>query len=135
MQLDHVTIRTRDIAATRDFFMRVFDLKPGDRPQLIQRIPGCWLYAGDAPIVHVIGAHGRGFDRAPEAIDHVGFRMTGYADFRARLDRFAIRYQTMDLTDRGERRLFFRTPGGPLLEAVFAEQVTESEGLSPVPSR
>ena len=129
MQLDHVPVRTRDIAAARDFFMRVFDLKPGDRPQLVQRIPGCWLHAGDAPIVHVIGAHGHGFDRAPEAVDHVGLRMAGHADFRARLDRLAISYQRVDLADRGERRLFFRAQGGPLLEAVFAEPAPGRDDL------
>lgn len=131
MQLDHVTIRTRDIAATRDFFTQVFGLAPGDRPALIRRIPGCWLYAGAAPIVHIIGARGHGLDRAPEAIDHVGFRLTGYADFRAKLDRLAIRYSTMDLADLGERRLFFRAPGGPLLEAVFAEPVPDDTAPAP----
>lgn len=127
MHLDHVTIRTRDIAATRAFFETVFNLEEGLRPQLIQRIPGCWLYEGDRPLVHIIGTHGRGLDHAAEAIDHVGFRLQGYADFRARLDQLGIRYSSMDLADLGERRLFFRAPGGPLLEAVFSEPVPPDE--------
>jgi len=32
MNLDHVTIRTRDLQATRTFFLKVFDLKEGERP-------------------------------------------------------------------------------------------------------
>ena len=60
MHIDHVTIRTRDTVATRDFFLDLFDLKEGTRPQAIRRIPGCWLYAGDQPIVHIIGAYGSG---------------------------------------------------------------------------
>lgn len=123
MQLDHVTIRTADIDATRAFFETVFDLTVGERPATIRRIPGCWLYADGKPIVHVIGSHGAGFGGAAEAIDHVGFRLDNYTAFRARLDRLAIPYSTMDLADIGERRLFLRTPGGPLLEAVFCEPV------------
>jgi glyoxylase I family protein len=127
MKLDHVTIRTRDLQATRDFFLSVFDLREGERPLAIQRrIPGHWLYAAGRPLVHIIGSQGSGFDRAAEAIDHVGFRMQGYAEFRNKLDQLGIRYSTMDLADIEERRLFFRAPGGPLLEAVFSEPVPQN---------
>jgi glyoxylase I family protein len=108
MNLDHVTIRTRDLQATRSFFLTVFDLEDGERPLAIQRIPGHWLYAQGHPLVHIIGSQGSGFDRSAEAIDHVGFRMTGYAAFREKLDQLGIHYSTMDLADLGERRLFFR---------------------------
>ena len=127
MKLDHVTIRTRDLPATRDFFLKVFDLTEGERPLAIQRrIPGHWLYSEAHPLVHIIGSQGQGSDRAAEAIDHVGFRMDGYADFRNKLDQLGIRYSTMDLADLEERRLFFRAPGGPLLEAVFSEPVPQN---------
>ena len=123
MKLDHVTIRTRDLQAARSFFLKVFDLEEGERPLAIQRIPGHWLYSDDHPLVHIIGSQGYGNDRSAEAIDHVGFRMQGYAEFRNKLDLLGIRYSTMDHADLGERRLFFRAPGGPLLEAVFSEPV------------
>jgi catechol 2,3-dioxygenase-like lactoylglutathione lyase family enzyme len=126
MNLDHVTIRTRDLQATRSFFLSLFDLEEGERPLAIQRIPGHWLYAQGHPLVHIIGSQGSGFDRAAEAIDHVGFRMTGYAAFRNKLDQLDIHYSTMDLADLAERRLFFRAPGGPLLEAVFSEPVPQN---------
>src|SRR6266436_5878191 len=117
MKLDHVTIRTRDLQATRSFFLRVFDLEEGERPLAIHRIPGHWLYSQGHPVVHLIGSQGYGIDRSAEAIDHVGLRMEGYAGFREKLDRLGIRYSLMDLADLQERRLFFHAPGGPLLEA------------------
>jgi catechol 2,3-dioxygenase-like lactoylglutathione lyase family enzyme len=126
MKLDHVTIRTRDLQATRSFFLTVFDLKEGERPLAIQRIPGHWLYSAGHPLVHIIGSQGYGIDRTAEAIDHVGLRMEGYAEFRNKLDRLGIRYTPMDLADIGERRLFFHAPGGPLLEAVFSEPVARN---------
>jgi catechol 2,3-dioxygenase-like lactoylglutathione lyase family enzyme len=129
MKLDHVTIRTRDLQATRSFFLTVFDLEEGERPLAIQRIPGHWLYSEGHPLVHIIRSQGSGFDRSAEAIDHVGFRMEGYTKFRNKLDQLGIRYSVTDLADIGERRLFFRAPGGPLLEAVFSEPVPQNDRI------
>jgi catechol 2,3-dioxygenase-like lactoylglutathione lyase family enzyme len=126
MNLDHVTIRTRDPQATLSFFLTIFDLKEGERPFAIRRIPGHWLYSEGRPIVHIIGSQGSGIERAAEAIDHVGLRMEGYVDFRKKLDRLGIGYTPMDLADLQERRLFFHAPGGPLLEAVFSEPVPQN---------
>src|SRR5713101_6093265 len=126
MKLDHVTIRTRDLQAARSFLLTVFDLEEGERPLAIHRIPGHWLYSEGRPLVHIIGSQASGFDRSAEAIDHVGLRMEGYAEFRSKLDQLGIRYSPMDLADIQERRLFFRAPGGPLLEAVFSEPVPQN---------
>ena len=123
MHIDHVTIRTRDTVATRDFFLDLFDLKEGTRPQAFRRIPGCWLHAGDQPIVHIIGAYAGGDAPQSEAIDHVGFKLEGYGAFREKLESRNIAYSTMDIPELSERRLFFRAPGGPLLEAVFSESM------------
>jgi len=123
MNLDHVTIRTRDLQATRSFFLTVFGLEEGERPLAIRRIPGHWLYSEGRPLIHIIGSQGHGIDRSAEAIDHVGLRLEGYAAFRQKLDQLGIRYSTMALADLQERRLFFHAPGGPLLEAVFSEPV------------
>lgn len=125
MQLDHVTIRTKDLEATRTFFMTVFGLKDGERPLAIHRIPGHWLYSEGHPFVHIIGSQGYGVDHSAEAIDHVGLRMTGYSDFRKKLDGLGIRYSLMDLADIQERRLFLHAPGGPLIEVVFSEPVPQ----------
>jgi catechol 2,3-dioxygenase-like lactoylglutathione lyase family enzyme len=127
MHLDHVTIRTRDLATTRRFLLRVFNLEEGERPLAIRRIPGHWLYSEGRPVVHIIGSQGNRIDGSAEAIDHVGFRMEGYAAFRKKLDQLGIPYSPMDLADLQERRLFFHAPGGPLLEAVFSEPVPQIE--------
>jgi glyoxylase I family protein len=126
MDLDHVTIRTRDLQATRSFFLTVFGLEEGERPLAIRGIPGHWLYSEGRPLIHIIGSQEHGTGRPAEAIDHVGLRLEGYAAFRNKLDQLGIRYSTMDLADLQERRLFFRAPGGPLLEAVFSEPVPQN---------
>lgn len=130
MHLDHVTLRTRNLKATRNFFIGLFGLTEGPRPKAIQRIPGHWLYEGDAPIVHLIGAQGQGFDHAAEAWDHVAFRLSGHAAFRARLEALGLPYSPMELPELGEQRLFFRAPGGPLIEAVFRAEGPETDTQS-----
>ncbi|UWQ81493.1 glyoxalase (plasmid) [Leisingera sp. S132] len=128
MQLDHITIRTSNLPEARAFFLEVFpDLEERPRPKAIQAIPGHWLFAKDEPIVHLIGSHDGHLDRGGEAWDHIGFRLKGYEAFRARLDRLKIPFAPMELPELGERRLFFRTPGGPVIETVFREPQNKKE--------
>lgn len=122
MLLDHVTIRTSHAAETRDFFLAVFgQLAEKPRPRAIQRIPGYWLFAGDAPILHIIGVPEDDFSNPSEAWDHVGFRLTGHDDFLQSLDQLGVPYSRMSLPELNERRLFFQTPFGPLVEVVFRD--------------
>ncbi|KQV80041.1 VOC family protein [Rhizobium sp. Root1220] len=121
MKIDHVTLRTADLEATRQFLEAVLGLKPGHRPAF--SFPGYWLYEGDDPIVHLIPGGGRMTGHDAEIIDHAGFRLHDYHGTRTRLEARGIGYSTMDLPDLGERRLFVRTPGGILLELVFRTEL------------
>lgn len=127
MTLDHFTIRTTDLPASRQFFETFFDLVERPRPRAICHIPGYWLYADDEPIVHLIGSRGAGYDRAANAIDHVALRIDDYADFRARLDNAGTAYSTMELPELHERRLFLHAPGGPMIEAVYRSAQIHSQ--------
>jgi catechol 2,3-dioxygenase-like lactoylglutathione lyase family enzyme len=117
--LDHATLRTHDLEGTRAYLEMVLDLKPGYRPDF--SLPGYWLYAGGEPVVHLIPGDGGPVDRRGEAIDHIGFRLTGYETYRRKLDALHLAYSRMELPELGERRLFVRTPTGILLELVFRE--------------
>lgn len=121
MKLDHITIRTTDLAATRHFFEAFFDLVEQPRPQAIRHIPGHWLFADEEPIVHLVGSMGTSVARAADAIDHIALRIDDYEDFRTRLDDSATAYSTMELPELNERRLFLCAPGGPLIEAVYRQ--------------
>ncbi|MDX6191708.1 hypothetical protein SGQ83_20300 [Flavobacterium sp. Fl-318] len=123
MQLDHVTIRTGDLEATKLFLIGVFDLVEKERPKMIQHIPGFWLFDGNDPIIHVIKSFGNHLDHASETIDHVGFKLENYTAFKKKLERLKIPYSLMDIEELNERRIFFRTPTGVLLEGVFNESV------------
>lgn len=127
MTLDHITIRTTDLPASRHFFESLFDLVERPRPRAICHIPGYWLFAGSEPIVHLIGSSGSGYNRAANAIDHAALRIDDYADFRSRLDVTGTAYSTMELPELSERRLFLHAPGGPLIEAVYREALVDAQ--------
>jgi glyoxylase I family protein len=123
MHIDHTTLRTSALEETRDFFIRVFGLVVGPRPELIAaNIQGYWLYWKDSPLVHLIQSsdlHVTSVEKSSEAIDHTAFYMEDYKGFKKKLEDLQVRYSLMDLSDIGERRIFLRTPTGILLETVF----------------
>ncbi|MEA5163390.1 glyoxalase [Cereibacter johrii] len=120
MHLDHVTLRTSTLVATRDFFLSVFpDLKMGPRPAAIRHIPGQWLYADQAPILHLIAALPTFMPLRGDVWDHVAFRLQNEADFCDRLDGLRIPWKRMDLPELQERRIFLQAPGGAPVEVVF----------------
>ena len=51
--MSHFTVLTDDVDATRAFYCGLLGLVDGKRPPF--GFPGLWLYAGDRPILHVIG--------------------------------------------------------------------------------
>src|SRR5438876_8668713 len=51
--MNHFTILTDDVDGTLDFYDELLGLTAGLRPNF--DFPGAWLYAGGAPILHVIG--------------------------------------------------------------------------------
>ncbi len=123
MHIDHTTLRTSYITETKDFLLKVFDLTIGPRPSSIENsIVGHWLYYKDAPIIHLIQSNPLrkpSLDMATEAIDHTGFFMENYGEFKQKLIDLEVPFSLMDLPEIGERRIFIHTPTGILLETVF----------------
>ena len=123
MHIDHTTLRTNELEKTKEFLIRVFDLKSGERPAIIAgSIPGYWLYYNDKPLIHLIKSsyfNKTSLDNSSEAIDHTAFYMENYEEFKQKLMELKVTYSLMDLPDIGERRIFLHTPTGILLETVF----------------
>ncbi|MGB0087823.1 MAG: VOC family protein [Rhodomicrobiaceae bacterium] len=91
MKLDHVNIRTASLEVMRAWYVRVLGLVDGWRPPF--SFPGAWLYAGDAPIVHLVGV-----ERAPSAaaadlrLEHFALQGDDLQALRARLEADEVPY-------------------------------------------
>jgi catechol 2,3-dioxygenase-like lactoylglutathione lyase family enzyme len=116
--LDHATLRTADLAAHRQFFACLLGLQAGFRPDF--GFPGDWLYAGDAPLVHLIpaGATGDKDGCGAETIDHVAFAVTDIEAARMRVQAAGYRHAESRIDELGERRLFVESPTGIRIELV-----------------
>jgi catechol 2,3-dioxygenase-like lactoylglutathione lyase family enzyme len=112
--LDHVTLRSTDLARTLGFYQRLLALEPGPRPAFAAA--GLWLYAGGHPIVHVVvrPVEGRG-----GAIDHVAFEARDRAALAARLDTLGEPFELVARPDGSALQMFLRDPDGARIELVF----------------
>ena len=88
--LDHVNIRTTNLAAMSRFYEDVLGMPAGPRPNF--RFGGAWHYCGDRAAVHLVEvAKTPAGDETPR-LEHFAFRSFGFAPFLDRLRRADISY-------------------------------------------
>jgi catechol 2,3-dioxygenase-like lactoylglutathione lyase family enzyme len=118
--LDHVNLRTGDVERMVRFYVDVVGLVPGPRPAF--DFTGAWLYAGDRPVVHLVGEPGTVSGASPgqrPSLEHFAFAADDLAGFIARLDAHGIAYRRA-LQVGGARFLVdLRDPDGNRLHVDF----------------
>ena len=113
--LNHVNVCTTDLAATRAFYVDLLGLTEGPRPNF--GVDGLWLYAGGAPIVHIVL---EGESRpARGAIDHFSFTVGDFDAALARMTAAGVRYAAMDIPDGFGRQAFVTDPNGVTVELTW----------------
>ena len=137
LTLNHISIRTTDIDATRRFYESVLGLTVGPRPEF--PFPGLWMYQGDHAsianaVIHVIGLDREDpdglkkylGDRKPEslkgsgAVDHVAFFADGLPAMLAHLQRLGIEARQRTVPSIGLHQLFLDDPNGLVVELNYA---------------
>jgi len=115
--MNHFTILTDDVPATVDFYRELLGLTDGPRPPF--EFPGAWLYAGGAPILHVVG--GRSADELkPGVIDHMAFSAEDLSDTLALLASRNIAHTCRRQPGSGTWQVFFFDRNGARVELDFA---------------
>lgn len=117
--LQHVNIRTDDLAATVDFWEKAIGLVDGDRPNFA--FPGAWLYSGDEAVMHLIDISGTDESALKETgcIDHVAFAAEGFDGFKAKLTDLGHEFEERIVPGGRLWQLFIRDPNGVLCELNF----------------
>ena len=135
-KLDHYSIRTPEVEASRRFYTEVMGFAVGFRPPF--KFPGIWLYNGaqypeTTGVVHIIGidpSDPQGLkdylgDRdvtslqGTGTVDHMAFFATGLADMRARLQNHGIAFRERTVPALGIHQVFFEDPSGVTLELNY----------------
>jgi catechol 2,3-dioxygenase-like lactoylglutathione lyase family enzyme len=138
-RLDHYSIRTLDIEASRRFYTEVMGFEVGYRPSF--DFPGLWLYNGTRPpesygVVHIIGVDpnnpeglkaylgDRDLDslNGTGTVDHMAFAATGLADMRQRLTRLGLAFRERTVPSLGLHQVFFEDPSQVTIELNYPAQ-------------
>lgn len=98
-KLDHVNVRTTQLAKMIDWYTTVLGMHSGNRPDF--PFPGAWMYAGESPVVHLVGIDG---DPATGSevklkLEHFALSATGRERFIKTLDEKSEKYQRGELKD------------------------------------
>jgi catechol 2,3-dioxygenase-like lactoylglutathione lyase family enzyme len=119
----HINIRVPEhqLAPCRDFYCNVLGLSVGPRPPFESN--GFWLYAGAAPVVHLVQmspaeaspevSHGR------SALDHVAFECSGLQTALERLQRHGIPYTISKVPVLSQTQVTAKDPAGVGIELSF----------------
>ena len=91
--LDHINIRTADLAATKAFLVGVLGLAEGWRPPF--PFPGAWLYAGDKDVVHLVEVPTKAADSAGSSLDHFAFDISDYDEALARVEKTGLHFRAV----------------------------------------
>jgi catechol 2,3-dioxygenase-like lactoylglutathione lyase family enzyme len=135
-RLDHYSIRTLDIEASRRFYTEVMGFEVGFRPPF--DFPGLWLYNGarypeSNGVVHIIGVDLNNPEGLKEylgdrdlstlnstgTVDHMAFAATGLAEMRQRLKRLDIAHRERTVPSLGLHQVFFEDPSSVTIELNY----------------
>jgi catechol 2,3-dioxygenase-like lactoylglutathione lyase family enzyme len=114
--MNHFTVLTHDLPATRAFYIDILGLTEGFRPDL--GFPGAWLYAGGQAVLHIVA--GRGVPANPRGvIDHMAFSAQDLRAVAERLAQHQVVYDLRRLPTTGAWQLFCVDPSGARVELDF----------------
>jgi len=151
-RIDHYSIRTLDVEASRKFYTEIIGLTVGPRPAF--PFPGLWLYNGEPPadlnnaesnygIVHVMGVDPHdpqglietvGY-RDPDTLtgstgglDHIALAVTGRAAMLERCRRNDVSFFERTVPTLGLHQVFIKDPNGLTIELNFpASEAPQAE--------
>ena len=122
--IDHINFRgsAKSLEALRAFYGDVLGLQTGPRPPL--QSSGLWLYAGDAPIVHLVETPDaeviEARSGAAPALDHIALHCSDLEQMLAGLRRRGIEHAVNEVPAAGQIQVRLRDPSGLTVELIFA---------------
>lgn len=116
--LDHVNIRTADLAGSARFYAELLGLEVRDGPPPATPEQVRWLYdRGGRPIIHLVKHDCEPGPTGP--IDHVALNCSGKEEVLARLRTRGAEFSTYEMPSGDRTLVFTHDPHGVLLELNF----------------
>lgn len=125
-RLDHINVRTANLAAMTEWYGRILGMAPGPRPGF--PFPGAWLYAGAFPVLHLVGVETRpGADPGDVRLEHFALAATGLKPLLARLEAAGERYRLNPILDFSVLQVNLWDPDGNHIHVDF--DLAEAAGM------
>jgi catechol 2,3-dioxygenase-like lactoylglutathione lyase family enzyme len=116
--IDHYTVLTNDLEATKRFYCDFLGLQDGPRPPF--NFPGAWLYAGSQPVVHVVAGRPFSSEHGTGGVDHVAFMAKGDPEeMMKRLEKEGLKPSSRIVPATKIRQVFCRDPSGVQVELNY----------------
>ncbi len=125
--LDHVNIRTVNVAGLVEFYGAILKFEPGPRPDF--PFDGAWLYCGDRPVIHLVATADPTGAPWNLRLEHFAFAAEGLSDFLAHLRQHGVAYRVGVAPGFGIQQVNFHDPDGNHLHVDFAPE--EAADCSP----
>ncbi len=123
LDLHHVAIKSKDLAATEKFYTKVLGMKKVARPEFA--FPGVWLQMGET-MFHIYGgsaakthAGDYEYDQGVAPIDHVALRAKGFDKMKEVCKKHRCTWRQNDIRDFKLWQLFVLDPSGVIVELNF----------------
>jgi catechol 2,3-dioxygenase-like lactoylglutathione lyase family enzyme len=124
--LDHVTINTQDIAASRAFYIGLLGLEEvAWRPDF--PFDGAWLKVGPNAVVHLVVMDRDAGDANTLPFDHFALKAENIKDTRRVLEGAGLSYREADPAPQ-IHQIFVDDPDGVTVELNFNSDQERAEG-------
>lgn len=133
VDINHVAIRTLDLAKTNHFYTEILGMAFAPRPPM--DFPGSWLQMGGS-MIHVVAGdaaldpEGR-FTPGGAAVDHISIAAEGFDEYTETFARNGIDWRENAIPEAHIWQLMLRDPNGILIELNFDQrkEPANSRGL------
>lgn len=133
-KIDHYAIRTLKMEETKEFY-EALGLISGPRPEF--PFPGYWMYAGDTPVVHLLGIDPENpeglynylgekevtFIDGSGSIDHLAFSASEPEELKKTLKDCNVQYRENEVPNLGLLQIFAEDPNDITVEINYYAQI------------
>ena len=117
LYLDHVNLRTANLAGMTEFYCNVLGLRAGPRPAFA--FGGAWLYCGERPVLHLVEVKQAASSNGALALEHFAFTADGFEELVAALTRADVVHRVSKLVGTETRQINLRDPDGNRVHVDF----------------
>jgi catechol 2,3-dioxygenase-like lactoylglutathione lyase family enzyme len=115
--LDHVNLRTANLARMRAFYCDLLGLRDGERPPF--SFGGAWLYSGQQAVVHLVEVGEQPAPSGELRLEHFAFLARDFDGMVRKLSEVGVEFRVSKLLGSSTRQLNIHDPDGNRIHLDF----------------